>query len=72
MTLKKAIKNATRIEVMIHVQDGVSHIARISKKDALEATRRYWNNLPRDYAWENEDGSIIAMFMADGALSVGR
>ena len=72
MTLKQAIRSAPRIEVMVHVQDGVAHIARISKKDALEATRRYWNNLPHDYTWENESGAIIAMFTLHGALSIGR
>ena len=72
MTLKQAIRSAPRIEVMVHVQDGVAHIARISKKDALEATRRYWNDLAHDRVWENESGSIIAMFTPCGALSIGR
>jgi len=72
MTLKQAIRSAPRIEVMVHVQDGVAHIARISKKDALEATRRYWNDLAHDRVWENESGSIIAMITLHGALSIGR
>ena len=83
MTLKQAIQNAKRIECMIHVQDGAGHVVRISKKDALEASRPYWNDRSVEEiaglgtsddwpSWENEYGSIIAMQISDNTLSIGR
>ena len=83
MTLKQAIKQAKRIECLIHVQDGVSYPACISKKDALAACNRYLNDVSAEertglgttdewLSWENECGSIIAMQCRDNTLSIGR
>jgi hypothetical protein len=67
MTLKQAIQRAKRIECSIHVTEGWSHQARVSKKDALLACEDYlkqrcfsWEQVE----WENEQGSLIAF--ADG------
>ena len=81
MTLKEAIKRAKRVECMIHVSDGWSTNAKISKVDALEACKQYLYDVPtHDYdTWENEHGSIIAMAygMSEdgktiGCLNIGR
>ena len=83
MKLEQAIKQARRIECLIHVQDGVSYPARISKKDALAACDRYLNDVSTEertglgttdawLSWENEIGSIIAMQCQDNTLSIGR
>ena len=83
MKLEQAIKQARRIECLIHVQDGVSYPARISKKDALAACDRDLNDVSTEertglgttdewLSWENEIGSIIEMQCQDNTLSIGR
>ena len=83
MTLEQAIKQARRIECLIHMQDGGGKSARISKKDALAACEGYLNDISVEertglgttdewLSWENEGGSIIAMQCQDNTLSIGR
>lgn len=75
MKLKTAICDAKEITCSIHVSDGWSHQAKISKKDALIACEDYLMKSEEDEnsgVWENEAGSIVAMILSDGRLSIGR